>query len=80
MKVYVRKNNTNTNKEFIIPKNDSYNCKNWIHITIDNLSKKFIAEKTQDLIIEEDEWEVKDNYTFPSSLLNEFLRNDYLEI
>jgi len=77
MKIYERKDNSQLQKQFIIPKNDSYNCKNWVHIKIDEPSKKFMAEKITSLDINEEEWEVKENRTFPSSILSEFLRSDY---
>lgn len=79
MNIYVHKNNYALNKQFIIPKNDSYNCKNWVHIVIDETQKKFTAQRLSSIDINEDEWEIKENFTFPSSLLSEFLRNDYLE-
>jgi len=77
MKIYERKDNSQLQKQFIIPKNDSNNCENWVLIKIDEPSKNFFAEKITSLDINEEEWEVIENLTFPSSLFNEFLRSDY---
>jgi hypothetical protein len=79
MIVLVSKNNTEEKKRFLIPKNNTYNCKNWVEITVDNIRKEFIAKKVGADITKGDEWEEKENYTFPSSLLTEFLRKDYEE-
>jgi hypothetical protein len=80
MIVLVSKKNSEEKKQFLIPKNNTYNCVNWIEITIDNVRKEFIAKKVGPPLAKDEEWEEKENYTFPSSLLNEFLRKDYDEI
>jgi len=51
-----------------------------VEISIDNTQKEFIVRKVGREIAITNEWEEKENYTFPSSLLNEFLRKDYEEI
>jgi hypothetical protein len=80
MIVLVSKKNTDEKRRFLIPKNNTYNCKNWVEITVDDIRKEFIAKKVGPDIVIGDEWEEKENYTFPSSLLTEFLRKDYEEI
>jgi len=76
-KILVNKKNDNELKKFIIPKNGSYNCSSWILITIKG-KKEFTMERfSEQLKIEEEEWELKTNYAFPSALMNEFLRLDF---
>lgn len=78
MKTYIKKGNSPFYQEFIIPKNDSYNCQNWVHIIVDNKENVFTAQKIKVLNLNETEWEVKENFTFPSSVLNSFLRAGHL--
>lgn len=78
--VYVHKKNTDDYKRFLIPKNNGYNCKSWVEIEVDNIKKQFVAFKIENEVVPDEEWEIKYNYAFPSSLLTEFLRKDYEEI
>jgi len=79
MIILVSKNNTDSFKKFLIPKNDSYNCLNWVEIIIDNSKKEFTARKVGGEYSLSIEWEEKINSTFPSSLFTEFLRSDFID-
>ncbi|MDB5250690.1 MAG: hypothetical protein JWQ40_5084 [Segetibacter sp.] len=71
-KIWKSTNNTSVNKKFLIPKNQDESNQEWVEITIDYNSNVFTARKIKDLSLNE-EWEEYNDYTFPSSLLNEFL-------
>jgi len=76
-KVLVNKKNNSDLKQFIIPKNEGYNCSSWILITIKG-NKEFLMQRSIDRPnINDQEWEFKSNYAFPSALMTEFLRLDF---
>ncbi|QMW03324.1 hypothetical protein [Spirosoma foliorum] len=76
-KVLVNKTNNSQQKQFIIPKNQGYNCESWIVITIKG-NQEFLMERFWQMPnIKEEEWEWKTNYAFPSALMTDFLRSDY---
>ena len=77
MIILASKNNSELFKKFLIPKNDGYNCLEWVEIIIDNSKKEFMARKVGREHIFDVEWEERKNYTFPSSLFTEFLRDDF---
>ena len=78
MKVYIKKGNSSSYQEFMISKNDSYNCQTWVYIIVDNKQNLFKACKVKVLELIQSEWEAKENFTFPSALFNAFLRTDHL--
>jgi hypothetical protein len=75
--VYVNKNNNKLKKEFIIPKNSGYNSSTWMLITITGKDEFLVQRFSNELSVNESEWELRNNYAFPSALLTEFLRLDF---
>jgi hypothetical protein len=76
-KVLVNKKNNKELLQFIIPKNEGYNCKSWILVTIISNVEFKMERFNEEIVIQEDEWELKTNYAFPSALMTEFLRFDF---
>ncbi len=73
--IFKSKNSTTQLLKFLIPKVDENTNNEWVEITINKSIEEFTAKK---VILKEisDEWEICKDYTFPSSLLNEFLNSD----
>ena len=70
--LYRNKSNTEKFKQFRIQgKTDP---EKWIEFTLDYQSNKFECQK-RIIRTMSDEWEKHSGYTFPSSLLNEFIRD-----
>lgn len=76
MKIYNHKSNTDKKKKFLIPKSKEIGNENWIEISIDTERQKFVAQKLKIDQANSTEWEIYNDSTFPSSLLNEFLRSE----
>jgi hypothetical protein len=76
MKLFRFRNNTKDFKKFLIPKSAEYNCTRWVEITVDFQLNEFVAKKVNGEMNPSDEWEETQEYTFPSSLMSEFLRDD----
>jgi hypothetical protein len=74
MKILKSIHNSSDMKMFLIPKDNSTNCQDWVEISIDYLNNVFTAKKVLGPSLN-DEWEENNDYTFPSSLLNEFLHS-----
>lgn len=74
MKILKSVHNSEIIKRFLIPKDNNADCKDWVDICIDYSSNTFTAKKINSPNLE-DGWEENNDYTFPSSLLNEFLRS-----
>jgi hypothetical protein len=72
-KIFQYKNNTGTYKKFLIAKDSNEACTQWVEICIDYETDIFTAIKRRNFVVN-DEWVPNDDYTFPSSLLGEFLR------
>lgn len=79
MKIYNHKSNTENQKKFLIPKSAEIGNQNWVEISIDNERQKFVAQKLKIDQPNNTEWEIFNDATFPSSLLNEFLRSEIKE-
>ena len=75
MEIYKHKLNTELNRKFLIPRNRTESNTNWVEVQIDKKSEIFIAKKKVIEKIDLEEWTIFDDYTFPSSILNEFLRS-----
>ncbi len=76
MKIYNHKSNTDNQKKFLIPKSAEIGNQNWVEISIDNEQQKFVALRLKIEQPNNTEWEIYNDTTFPSSLLNEFLRSE----
>ncbi|MBC6994842.1 hypothetical protein QWY85_14850 [Neolewinella lacunae] len=76
MNIYNHKSNTDNQKKFLIPKSAEIGNQNWVEISIDNERQKFVAQRLKIEQPNNTEWEVYNDATFPSSLLNEFLRSE----
>lgn len=74
MKIFKHINNSLEHKKFLIPKSQASHCAEWVEVHIDNQKQIFTATKIKLEIIGE-EWVELNDYTFPSSLLNEFLNS-----
>lgn len=79
MIVYSKKENSEYYREFLIPKEGDIKIGGSVlHVIIDDTNAKFLAKK---LVVknnlDEAQWEKFDDYTFPSSLLNKFLRTEH---
>ena len=75
IKVFISTNNNSAIKKFLIRKNPTEDCKEWVEIHIDYDENVFTAKKIETEVIS-DEWVEYKDYTFPSSLFNEFLNSD----
>ena len=75
IKVLISKESNSVTKKFLIPKQESEDCKEWVEIRVDYAEKVFVAKKLK-LEFVSDEWIEYKDYTFPSSLFTEFLLND----
>lgn len=76
MKILKSIQNTDMFKKFLIPKDNSDDCKDWVEICIDYSVNVFTAKKNISPDFQGG-WEEYNDSTFPSSLLNEFLRSNY---
>jgi len=77
MKILRFKDNSNKKKRFLIPKGDN---EWWVEIEIDFEKNFFKALKLRNnQLINLSEWEEYSGYTFPSSLLNEFLNTNSVD-
>ncbi len=74
MKILGLKGNSDRFKKFRIPKNkkEKYPL---IEITIDFANNEFKAKKVYENDSSNDDWIEVNDYTFPSSLLNNFIRS-----
>ena len=75
MTVLVNKNNTEAIEKYIIPKSQETGNSDFVEITIDYSSNTFVAQKIKGEINISDDWEVYNDFTFPSSLLKKFLHH-----
>jgi hypothetical protein len=66
---------SSTFTKYLIAKNSDVNCEDWVEVCIDKTKNLFTAEKIKLKNIG-NEWIEFNDYTFPSSLLNEFLNSD----
>lgn len=73
MQFYQNKSSTELIKEYLIPKGKDLNTKYWTRILINYKTNEFTGKKVIIESISKD-WQVVDDYTFPSSLFNQFLR------
>lgn len=76
MKVYISKENSNLFRKFLIPKDDKDQQRDYIEITIDYSESIFVAKKQVHTVVDLNIWKLYEENTFPSSLLNEFLRTE----
>jgi hypothetical protein len=74
IKIYKSVKSTSEVKKILISKGTEENNYDWVEITIDSFSRVFTAKKII-LEIVGDDWEEYNDYTFPSSLLNNFLNS-----
>lgn len=79
MLVYSKRDNQVCRKEFLIPKNGKVTIGDvMLHVIIDNSNVEFTVKKLEiTKEIDAEKWEIFDDYTFPSSLLNEFIRTSH---
>ena len=76
MQILASSDNSKLQKEFLIPKIKAEDNKDWLHIKIDYSKNEFVAKKIIGTFSVGDHWINFDDYTFPSSLLNEFMNSD----
>lgn len=72
MIIYSKKSNTTDYKEFVIPKNESFNSKTVVLIKIDLINKKFEARKMQHFTLNDQQWEETQKFSFPGSIFDEY--------
>ena len=79
MIIYSKKDNNKNYKEFLIPKGgDVKKGDLLLHFTIDNVNVKFTVKKILvENILDKSIWEVFNDRTFPSSLLNHFIMTSH---
>ena len=65
-------NSNKVNRKYRIPKSSNDNQQEWVEIEMDFKAKRF-----KSIILNELDWVEYNDATFPSSLLNEFLRSEY---
>lgn len=70
-------NNNNSFRKYRIPKSIEEDNELWTEITIDLERQTFKANRFKSNSAEGTEWEVYNDATFPSSLLNELLNSEY---
>ena len=74
MIIFINKEWNEAHKIFLVPKDDKNDGHHFIEITIDYPNSMFVAKKIV-TAIDDEKWIVYKHDTFPSSLLNEFLRH-----
>jgi len=70
-------NNTNSKRKYRIPKSAKEDNELWTEIAIDLERQTFKAKRFKSNSVEGTEWEVYNDATFPSSLLNELYNSEY---
>ena len=70
-------NNNDSFRKYRIPKSRTHDNEIWVEFEIDYERQTFIASRFKSKNAEGIEWEVYNDATFPSSLLNELIRSEY---
>jgi hypothetical protein len=73
-KIYKSKDNTSSHRKYMIPKFQDENNNHWVEIIIDDVNGIFVAKRILKFF-KDDQWDILNDVTFPSSLLNEFLNH-----
>lgn len=75
--ILAHKDNNETRRKYRIPKSSNDENQEGIEISIDFEKLLFKAKRFKSNSIESIEWQKYNDATFPSYLLNEFIRTDY---